>query len=115
MNIFNGSILSKSPSQSLACLMSENAFPPKNRFMILSWRFCHIVRSQGRESRHSQVVCGQTQYRQSKLRYPLGLTDIGCLHKQKDPMHCRIWLLFSGSILCLTFLKRVSKREMVKS
>ena len=39
-------------------------------------------------------------YRQSKVRYPLGLTVIGCLHKQKDPikpknpMYCRIWLLF---------------------
>ena len=92
----------------------------KNRLMILSRRFRHVVRSQGKESRHSQVVSGQTHYRQSKLRYPLGLTVIRCLHKQKDPMkpkdlmYCRIWLLFSGSVLCLTFLKRVSKREMVK-
>ena len=28
LNIFNGSILSKSPSQSLGCLMSENAPSP---------------------------------------------------------------------------------------
>ena len=67
--------------------MSENAPSP-----------LHVVRSQGKESQHSQVVCGQTQYRQSKLRYPLGLTVIGCLHKQKDPikpkdlMYCGIYL-----------------------
>ena len=30
-NIFNGSILSKSPSQSLGCLMSENAPSPSPR------------------------------------------------------------------------------------
>ena len=58
----------------------------------------HVVRSQGKESRHSQVVCGRTQYRQNRLCYPLGLTVIGCLHKQKDPikpkdlMYCSIYL-----------------------
>ena len=59
-NIFNGSILSKSPSQSLGCLMSENAPSPLLPLKTDSWS-CHGVRSQGKESRHSQVVCSQTQ------------------------------------------------------
>ena len=84
--------------------MSQNV-PPKSSLMILSWRFCH-VRSQGKESRTTQSggVRSNSEYRQSKLPYPLGLTVIGCLHKHKDPikpkdpMSCRIWLLFLGSI-----------------
>ena len=63
-NIFNSSILSKSPSQSLGCLMSENE----------------------RVTTQSGGVRSNPEYRQSKLRYPLGLTVIGSLHKQKDPI-----------------------------
>ena len=99
-NIFNGSILSKSPSQSLGCLMSENApspIPPppaKNRVMILSR--CPIARE--RVTTQSGGVQSNPEYRQSKLRYPLSFTVIGCLHKQKDPikpkdlMYCSIYL-----------------------
>ena len=92
-NIFKGSILSKSPSQSLGCLMSENAPSPpppaKNRLMILSR--CSITRER-------VTTQSNPEYRQSKLRYPLAFTVIGCLHKQKDPikpkdlMYCSIYL-----------------------
>ena len=99
-NIFNGLILSKSSSQSLGCLMSENApspLPPppaKNRLMILSR--CPITRE--RVTTQSGGVQSNPEYRQSKLRYPLSFTVNGCLHKQKDPikpkdlMYCSIYL-----------------------
>ena len=92
-NIFNGSILSKSPSQSLGFLMSENApypLPP------LKLSRCPITRE--RVTTQSGGVQSNPEYRQSKLRYPLGFTVIGCLHKQKDPikprdlMYCSIYL-----------------------
>ena len=71
-----------------------------------------------KKSRHSQVVIGGVQsnpeYRQSKLRYPLGFTVIGCLHKQKDPIkpkdliYCSIYLApIFRFYSVLTFLKRM--------
>ena len=91
-NIFNGSILSKSPSQSLGCLMSENApSPAKNRLMILSR--CPITRE--RVTTQSGGVQSNPEYRQSKLGYPLGFTVIGCLHKQKDPIKPKDLMYFS--------------------
>ena len=92
-NIFNGSILYKSPSQSLGCLMSENAPSPLPPLKLLR---CPITRE--RVTTQSGGVQSNPEYRQSKLRYPLGFTVIGCLHKQKDPikprdlMYCSIYL-----------------------
>ena len=94
-NIFNGSILSKSPSQSLGCLMSENA-PSPLPLPPLKLSRCPITRE--RVTTQSGGVQSNPEYRQSKLRYPLGFTVIGCLHKQKDPikprdlMYCSIYL-----------------------
>ena len=105
-NIFNGSILSKSPSQSLGSLMSENApspLPPppaKNRLMILSR--CPITRE--RVTTQSGGVQSNPEYRQSKLRYPLSFTVIGCLHKQKDPIKPKDLMYFS---IYLTPLRQV--------
>ena len=121
-NLFNGSIFIKVPIAVLRMPhVRKRTLPPppaKNRLMILSR--CPITRE--RVTTQSGGVQSNPEYRQSKLRYPLGFTVIGCLHKQKDPIKPKdlitvayIWLLFSGFILCLTFLKRVSKREMVKS
>ena len=68
--------------------------PAKNRLMILSR--CPITRE--RVTTQSGGVQSNPEYRQSKLRYPLGFTVIGCLHKQKDPikpkdlMYCSIYL-----------------------
>ena len=45
---------------------------------------CPIVRE--RVTTQSGGVRSNPEYRQSKLRYPLGLTVIGSLHKQKDPI-----------------------------
>ena len=62
--------------------------------MILSR--CPITRE--RVTTQSGGVQSNPEYRQSKLRYPLGFTVIGCLHKQKDPikpkdlMYCSIYL-----------------------
>ena len=36
------------------------------------------------KSRHNQEVCGQTQSIVKVVRYPLGFTAIGCLHKRRD-------------------------------
>ena len=96
-NIFNGSILSKSPSQSIGCLMSENApspLPALKTESILSR--CPIARE--RVTTRSGGVQSNPEYRQSKLLHPLGFTVIGCLFKQKDPikpkdlMYCSIYL-----------------------
>ena len=97
-NIFNGSILSKSPSQSIGMShVRKRPLPPpraKNRVIILSR--CPIARE--RVTTRSGGVQSNPEYRQSKLLYPLGFTVIGCLHKQKDPikpkdlMYCSIYL-----------------------
>ena len=98
-NIFYGSILSKSPSQSLGCSMSENAPSPLPPLKTDSWSIlsrCPITRE--RVTTQSGGVQSNPEYRQSKLRYPLSFTVIGCLHKQKDPikpkdlMYCSIYL-----------------------
>ena len=91
----------------LPSLLSQNA-PPKIILTLLSR--CPIARERVKtQSGGRCAVKPRVSSIESKLRYSLGLTVISYLHKQKDPMkrkdlmYCRIWLLFSGSILCLTF------------
>ena len=77
--------------------------PPPSPLPRLKLSRCPITRE--RVTTQSGGVQSNPEYSQSKLRYPLGFTVIGCLHKQKDPikprdlMYCSIYLapLFSFS------------------